>query len=74
MKSSRPERKAAVSWEALPLILTAAEVQAILRVNRTRTYELLATGSIPGVVRLGARQYRVSRDALRRWLEGGDAA
>ncbi|HHV54501.1 MAG TPA: hypothetical protein GXX55_03510 [Firmicutes bacterium] len=28
-------------------------------------------GAIPGLIKLGRRRYRVSRDVLRRWLEGG---
>lgn len=62
----------ATDWDRLPILLTVwPETAAILRVNRTRVYELAATGGIPGVVRLGQRQYRVHRDTLRRWLEGG---
>lgn len=58
-----------VEWENLPPLLKVwPEVAQILRVNRTRAYELLP--SLPGVVRLGKRQYRVSRDALRRWADG----
>lgn len=72
-RGSRPTP--ATDWDRLPLLLTVwPEVASILRVPRTRAYELAATGQIPGVVRLGARQYRVNRDALRRWLEGGEAA
>ncbi|WP_324715351.1 hypothetical protein U7230_08135 [Carboxydochorda subterranea] len=43
------------------------EVGQTLRAHRTRAYELLP--SLPGVIRLGQRQYRVIRDALRRRLE-----
>lgn len=61
--------EAVVDWAKLPPLLKVwPEVGQILRVNRTRAYELLP--SLPGVIRLGQRQYRVSRDVLRRWLEG----
>lgn len=55
-----------MNWEELPLMLTVSEVARILRVGRTRAYELLL--SLPGVVRIGKR-YWVLRDKLRRGLE-----
>lgn len=58
-----------VDWDQLPPLLKVwPEVAHILRVNRTRAYELVP--SLPGVIRLGRRQIRVARDPLRRWLEG----
>ena len=47
--------------------LTLAEVQRILDLGRTKTYELVATGEIPAV-RIG-RVLRVNREELVRWLE-----
>lgn len=65
-------KHAATDWDSLPILLNVwPELGSILRVPRTRAYELAATGAIPGVVRIGQRQLRVNRDVLRRWLEGG---
>ena len=50
-----------------PMLLTVRDVEAELQLGRTRTYELLRSGSIP-VIRVG-RALRVPRDALRRWVE-----
>ena len=50
-----------------PMLLTVGDLEAELQLGRTRTYELLRSGSIP-VVRVG-RALRVPRDALRRWVD-----
>ncbi len=50
----------------LPLLLTAAQVEAALQLGRTRTYELLRSGEIP--VRRVGRLIRVSRLALEQWI------
>jgi len=47
--------------------LTLAEVQRVLGLGRTKTYELVARGEIPAV-RIG-RVLRVNREELDRWLE-----
>jgi excisionase family DNA binding protein len=47
--------------------LTLAEVQRVLALGRTKTYELVATGEIPAI-RIG-RVLRVNREELDRWLE-----
>jgi len=51
----------------VPMLLTVRDVEAELQLGRTRTYELLRSGSIP-VIRVG-RAVRVPRDALRRWVD-----
>jgi excisionase family DNA binding protein len=43
------------------------EVAAILGLGRSKTYELVASGTIPSV-RLGPRVVRVPQDALDAWL------
>lgn len=48
--------------------LKVPEVAAILQIARSRAYELVATGAIPGAVKIG-RSVRVSREELDRWLE-----
>lgn len=50
-----------------PMLLTVRDVEAELQLGRTRTYELLRSGSIP-VIRVG-RALRVRRDALRHWVD-----
>ena len=68
-----PECSALTTVEILPapartpMLLTVRDVEAELQLGRTRTYELLRSGSIP-VIRVG-RALRVPRDALRRWVD-----
>ena len=47
--------------------LKVPEVAEVLRIARSRAYELVAEGEIPSV-RIG-RSVRVSRKELERWLE-----
>jgi len=49
-------------------LLTVAEAAAILRVGRTRAYEMAASGSLPGVIRVGT-SIRVSARRLNEWIE-----
>jgi excisionase family DNA binding protein len=51
-------------------ILKAEEVAELLRVDKQRIYELVRTRRIP-VIRLGARQYRFSAEAVCMWLNAG---
>ena len=48
--------------------LKVPEVAEVLRIARSRAYELVSEGEIPSV-RIG-RSVRVSRKELDRWLEG----
>jgi len=48
--------------------LKVPEVAQVLRIARSRAYELVAEGEIPSV-RIG-RSVRVNRGELERWLEG----
>ena len=48
--------------------LKVTEVAKVLRIARSRAYELIADGEIPAV-KIG-RSVRVSRKELDRWLEG----
>jgi excisionase family DNA binding protein len=47
--------------------LKVPEVAMVLRIARSRAYELVANGEIPSL-RIG-RSVRVSREELERWLE-----
>ncbi len=48
-------------------LLRAEEVGRVLRIGRTKTFELLGSGDLP-VVRIG-RVVRVPKVALDRWIE-----
>jgi len=50
-------------------VLTVPEVAEILRVSRPRAYEMVNTGQIPGVIRLGERGIRISRQKFEKWLQ-----
>ncbi len=47
--------------------LKVPEVAQVLRIARSRAYELVASGTIPAL-RIG-RSVRVNRKELERWLE-----
>ena len=59
------------------LMLTPREVERELRLGRSKTYELLRSGAIRGVVKVG-RLTRIPRASLEDWVEAqsddGDAA
>ncbi len=52
-------------------ILVADEVAELLRVDKQRIYELTRTNQLPGIIRLGERQYRYSAQAIEDFLHGG---
>ncbi len=52
--------------DGFAMLLTPREVEAELRLGRTRTYQLLRSGEIPSL-RVG-RAIRVPRAALERWI------
>lgn len=52
-------------------ILVAEEVAELLRVDKQRVYELTRTNQLPGIIRLGERQYRYSAQAIEQFLRGG---
>ena len=49
------------------LLLRPAEVAQTLGIGRTKTYELIATGSLP-CIKIGNRP-RVPVEALERWIQ-----
>lgn len=53
-------------------ILVAEEVAEILRVDKQRVYELTRQNALPGIIRLGERQYRYSAQAIENFLNGGE--
>ena len=50
-----------------PLLRPWPEAAEVLSVSRTRIYEMIQRGELPGVVRLG-RSVRVSSESLRAWV------
>lgn len=57
--------------EALPPLLTAEELAALLRVQPKTVYAAIRRRQIPGIVRVG-RLIRISRTAVLAWLAGQD--
>jgi excisionase family DNA binding protein len=51
-------------------LLVAEEVAELLRVDKQRVYELTRTNQLPGIIRLGERQYRYSAQAIEQFLRG----
>ena len=51
----------------LPLLLTIADVAALLRTSRAAIYTMIARGHLPGVLRL-RRRVLVRTDDLLHWL------
>lgn len=51
----------------MPLVLTVAEVAAVLGIGRHAAYELVQSGALP-IIRIG-KHIRVYRDALEKFLE-----
>lgn len=56
------------SFDDLPLSLTVAEVGEILRIGRSKIYQLVRCGEIRSI-RIG-RAIRVPRDAVAEYLRG----
>jgi excisionase family DNA binding protein len=48
--------------------LTIPEVAALLRIGERTTYDLARQGKLGGAVKVGS-QWRVDRQAFRRWIE-----
>lgn len=52
------------------LLITVEEAAAIIGIGRSKVYELIAAGKLPGVTRaLGERSIRVNRRRLIEWVE-----
>ncbi len=58
---------AALKQRAFDELLTANDLQRVLKVSRARAYELMASGELP-TVRIG-RLRRVSARALDEWID-----
>ena len=56
----------------LPILLTVAEVAALLRRSRPAVYAMISRGQLPGVIRKN-RSLLVERNELLVWLFGSRA-
>jgi excisionase family DNA binding protein len=56
-----------MSRETLPMLLTPADLAALLRTTKKAVYTSIERGQLPGIVRLG-RRVLVRRDDLLDWL------
>lgn len=52
-------------------LLTVKEAAELLKIGRRRCCRLLERGTLPGAVRLGARELRVEPQALQEWIRNG---
>lgn len=60
------------------MLIRPAEAARLLGISRSKTYALLASGGLPGAIRVGS-SLRISRAALETWIteqaaNQGDAA
>lgn len=49
-------------------LLTIEEAAAILRISRSKAYEMAGSGRLPGAVTVGERGVRISRPLLEQWI------
>lgn len=55
----------------LPFALTAEDIMSILRIGRTKTYDLINSGEFP--VRKIGNQKRIPRDTFLEWFYNKEA-
>jgi excisionase family DNA binding protein len=55
-----------------PELLSIEEAAAVLRIGRSRAYAMAASGTLPGLVRIG-RSLRVHRRRLLAWIDAESA-
>ena len=61
------------TWEALPLVLDTFQVAEIMHRHPETVKRALRSGKLKGN-KIGGRNWLVSRDALREYIEGGTTA
>lgn len=61
-----------IDVNALPAVMTADDVAALLQLSRKTVYAAFKKGEIPGGRRIGAA-IRFSRDRVLQWLADGQA-
>ncbi len=52
----------------VPEWLSIQDLQGLLHIGHTKAYSIVASGEIPGVIRIG-RIIRINRQKLEGWLE-----
>lgn len=58
------------TWEALPLVLNTFEAAEVMRCHPETVKRLLRRGELKGN-KVGGKNWAVSRDALKEYIEGG---
>lgn len=58
------------TWEALPLVLNTFEVAEIMHRHPETVKRLLRRGKLKGT-KIGGKNWSVSRDVLKNYIEGG---
>ena len=59
-----------VNWEDVPMVLSVKELCQVLKISDKTALKLLNDGVILG--QHVGQEWRISRDAVRRYLEGDD--
>ncbi len=57
------------TMDSLPLLMTAREAGAVLRIGRSKVYELIRSGELRSI-RIGS-QIRIPKDAIDELLRAG---
>jgi excisionase family DNA binding protein len=60
----------ALTEEPEPDLLTIAEAAKIARLSEHGFRNMVVAGQIPGVIRFGARRYRISRKVFMAYVNG----
>lgn len=68
----RERRANPMPWEAR-LFLSPGDVADAMSISRSKAYELIATGALPGAIRIGA-SLRIPTAALIAWAEAQQPA
>ncbi len=55
---------------SLPVLLTVEEAAALLRISPKTAKDWARAGELPGAFKIG-REWRVKRDELLAWMNGG---
>ena len=61
------------TWEALPLVMDTFEAAEVMHCHTETVKRLLRRGELKGN-KVGGKNWRVTRDAVKEYLEGGTTA
>ncbi len=59
--------------DELPMVLTPADIAAVMSLSRNRVYELVHSDGFPAF-KIGKKLYRVRKDKFLEWLDSESAA